>query len=190
MVALQMPPAARYARRARRFYNIGWRDDETEIMRCWDDAAPRRLQGVQARHACVMDVWSILDWFSKDFGFTLGQSFASKEPWDELWDYFELILGSWRGIREVVGSLMLENRSQNQGNLAAHLHFESKSWSANLLKAPQSLPEGLPKRMKVVKRNNHQQIDKLYAFEGGSVVSLDDKMKIFSDKIRRWIYQL
>ena len=63
MVALQMPPAARYARRARRFYNIGWRDDETEIMRCWDDAAPRRPQGVQAEHACLM----MFDWFWIDF---------------------------------------------------------------------------------------------------------------------------
>ena len=121
---------------------------------------------------------------------TLAQNFTSKESWDELWDYFELILGSWRDIGEVVGSLMLENRSQNEGNLAAHLHFESKSASASLLKAPQSLPKGLPNRIKVVKRNNHQRIDKLYAFEGGFLVSLDAKMMIFSNKFRRSNYQL
>ena len=94
------------------------------------------------------------------------QNFTSKEHWDELWDYFELILGSWRDIGEVVGSLMLENRSQNKGNLAAHLRFESKSESASLLKAPQSLPKGVLNRIKVVKRNNRQRIDKLYTFEG------------------------
>ena len=110
--------------------------------------------------------------------------------WDELWDYFELILGSWRGIGEVAGSLMLENRSQNEGNLAAHLHFEAKSGSASLLKAPQSLPKGLPNRIKVVKRNNHQRIDELYAFEGGFLVSLDAKMMILSNKFRRSNYQL
>ena len=73
---------------------------------------------------------------------------------------------------------MLENRSQNEGNLAAHLHFESKSGSARLLKAPQNLPKGLPNRIKVVKRNNHQRIDKLYAFDGGFLVSLDAKMMV------------
>ena len=78
---------------------------------------------------CLMDFGLIF----KDFGFALGRNFHSKEPWDELWDYFELILGSWRGVGEVVGSLMLEKRSQNEGNLAAHLHFELKSGSANLL---------------------------------------------------------
>ena len=103
----------------------------------------------------------------------MGQKFTSKEPWNELWDYFELILGLWRGIGEVVGRLMLENSSQNEGNLAAHLHFESKSGSASLLKAPQSLPKGLPNRIKVVKTSIHQRIDKLYAFEGGVLVSLD-----------------
>ena len=145
---------------------------------------------VKARHACMMDVWSILDWFSKDFGLTLNQHSRSKEPWDELWDYFELILGSWRGIGEVAGSLMLENRSQNEGNLAAHLHFEAKSGSASFLKAPQSLPKGLPNRIKVVKRDDHQRIDELYAFEAGFVVSLDAKMMILSDKFRRSNYQL
>ena len=89
-----------------------------------------------------------------------------------------------------VGSLMLESRSQNEGNLAAHLHFESKSASASLLKAPQSLPKGVSNRIKVVKRNNHQRIDKLYAFEGGFLVSLDAKMMIFSNKFRRSNYQL
>ena len=69
----------------------------------------------------------------KDLGFTEGRNFNSKEPWDELWDYFEFILGSWRGIGEVVGSLVLEDRSPNDGNLAAHLHFEPKSESASLL---------------------------------------------------------
>ena len=118
------------------------------------------------------------------------QNSTSKESWDELWDYFELILGSWRDIGEVVGSLMLENSSQNEGNLAAHLHFESKSASASLLKAPQSLPKGLPNRIKVVKRNNHQRIDKLYAFEGGFLVSLDAKMMIFAHTFRRSNYQL
>ena len=67
---------------------------------------------------------------------------------------------------------MLENRSQNKGNLAAHLRFESKSGSASLLKAPQSLAKGVSNRIKVVKRNNHQRLDKLYAFEGGCLVSL------------------
>ena len=118
------------------------------------------------------------------------QNFTSKEPWDELWDYFELILGSWRGIGEVAGSLMLENRSQNEGNLAAHLHVDSKSGSADLLKASRSVPKGFPNRIKVVKRNNHQRIDKLYAFEGGFLVSLDAKMMILSDKFRRSNYQL
>ena len=88
-------------------------------------------------------------------------------------------------IGEGAGSLMLENRSQNEGNLAAHLHFETKSGSASLLKVPQSLPSGLPNRIKVVKRNNHQRIDELYAFEGGFLVSLDAKMMILSDKFRQ-----
>ena len=145
---------------------------------------------VKARYACMMDVWSILDWFSKGFGFTLGRNFDSKEPWNELWVYFELILGSWRGVGEVVGSLMLEKRSQNEGNLAAHLHFELKSGSANLLWAPQSLPKGLPNRIKVVKRNNHQRIEKLYVFEGGILVNVDAKIMILSDKIRRSNYEL
>ena len=118
------------------------------------------------------------------------QNFDSKKPWDERWGCFELIWGLWRGIGEVVGRLMVENRSQNEGNLAAHLHFESKSGSARLLKAPQSLPKGLPNRIKVVKRNNHQRIDKLYAFEGGFLVSLDAKMMIFADTFRRSNYQL
>ena len=145
---------------------------------------------VKARHTCMMDVWSIFDWFSKNFGLTLAQNFTSKELWDELWDYFALILRSCRDIGEVVGNLMLENRSQNEGNLAAHLRFEYKSWSASLLKAPQRLPKGLPNRIKVAKRNNHQRIDKLYAFEGGFLVSLDAKMMIFSNKFRRSNYQL
>ena len=135
---------------------------------------------------CLIDFGLIFE----DFGLTLAQNFTSKESWDELWDYFELILGSWRDIGEVVGSLMLENRSQNEGNLAAHLRFESKSGSASLLKAPQSLPKGLPNRIKVVKRNNHQRIDKLYACEGGILVNLDTKMMIFSNKFRRSNYQL
>ena len=135
----------------------------------------------------MMDVWLILDWFSNDFGLTLGQSFDSKEPWAELWDYFALILGSWKGVGEVVGSLMLENRSQNEGNLAAHLHFESKSGWASLLKASQSRPKGLPNRINVVKRNNHQRLDKLYAFEGGLLVSLHAKMMIFSNTFRKRI---
>ena len=145
---------------------------------------------VKARHACMMDVWSILDWSSRDFGFTLGWNFDSKGPWEELWDCFELILGSWRDVGEVVWSLMLENRSQNEGILAAHLHFEPKSESASLLWASQSLPKGLPNRIKVMKINNHQRIDKLYAFEGGFLVSLDVKMMIFSNKFRRSNYQL
>ena len=136
------------------------------------------------------DVWSILNWFSNDFGLSLGQNFDSKKDWDELWDYFELILVSWRGIGEAVGSLMLENRSQNQEILAAHLHFDAKSKSASLLWASQSLPKGLPNRMKVMKTNNHQRIDKLYAFEGGFLVSLDAKMMIFADTFRRSNYQL
>ena len=78
---------------------------------------------------CLIDFGLIF----KDFGFTLGRNFHSKEPWDELWDYFELILGSWRGVGEVVGSLMLEKRFQNEGNLAAHLHFETKNNSTSLL---------------------------------------------------------
>ena len=99
-------------------------------------------------------------------------------------------MGSWGGIGEVAESLMLENRSQDEGNLAAHLHFEAKSGSASLLKAPQSLPEGLPNRIKVVERNNHQRIDKLYALGGGFLVSLDAKMMIFSDKFQRSNYEL
>ena len=75
---------------------------------------------------------------------------------------------------------MLENRSQNEGNLAAHLRFDSKSGAASLLKAPQRLPKGLPNRIKVAKRNNHQRIDKLYALEGGFLVNRDAKMMIFS----------
>ena len=90
----------------------------------------------------------------------------------------------------MVGSLMLENRSQNEGNLATHLRFESKSGSASLLKAPQSLPKGLPNRIKIVKTHIHQRIDKLYTFEGGVLVSLDNKMMIFSNKFRRSNYQL
>ena len=120
-----------------------------------------------------------------DFELTLGQNSPLRESWDELCDYFELFLGSWRGFGEAARSLMLENRPQNEGDLAAHLHFEFKSGSASLLKAPQSLPKGLPNRIKVVKRNKHQRIDKLYAFEGGFLVSLDAKMKIVSDKTRR-----
>ena len=58
-------------------------------------------------------------------------SFDSKGPWEQLWDCFEFIFRSWKD--EVVGSLMLENRSQNEGNLAAHLHFEPKRGSASLL---------------------------------------------------------
>ena len=90
----------------------------------------------------------------------------------------------------MVGSLMLKNRSQNEENQAAHLHFEAKSGSASLLKAPQSLPKGLPNRIKVMKRNNHQRTDKLYALEGEFLVSLDAKMMICSDKFRRSNYQL
>ena len=149
-----------------------------------------RKTKVKARHSCMMDVSSILDWFSKDFGLTLRQNFTSKTPWDELWDYFEFILGSWRCIGEVVGSLVLENRFQNEGNLAAHLHFEFKSGSASLLKAPQSLPKGLPNRTKVVKSNLQQRIDKHYGLEGGFLVSLDAKMMIFSNKFRRSNYQV
>ena len=125
-----------------------------------------------------------------DFELTLGQNSPLRESWDELCDYFELILGSWRGIGEAARSLMLENRSQNEGDLAAHLHFEFKSGSASLLKAPQSLPKGLPNRIKVVKTNIHQRIDKLYTFEDGFLVSLDAKMMIFSNKFRRSNYQL
>ena len=138
----------------------------------------------------MIDVWSILDWSSRDFGFTLEWNFDSKGPWEEHWDCFELILGSWRDVGEVVWSLMLENRSQNEGILAAHFDFEAKSESASLLWASQSLPKGLPNRIKVMKINNHQRIDKLYAFEGGFLVSLDVKMMIFSNKFRRWNYQL
>ena len=54
----------------------------------------------------------------------------------------------------------------------------------------QSVPKGLPNQIKVVKRNNQQWIDKLYAFEGGFLVSLDAKMTIFSNKIWRSNYQL
>ena len=85
---------------------------------------------------------------------------------------------------------MLENRSQNEGNLTAHLHFEAKSGSASILKAPQSLPKDLPNRIKVVERNNHQRIDELYAFEAEFLVSLDAKMMILSGKFRRSNYQL
>ena len=130
---------------------------------------------------CLIDFGLIF----KDCRAHFAPKFHAKEPWDELCDYFELILGSCRGIGEVVGSLMLENRSQNEGNQAAHLHFDTKRGSANLLKAPQSLPKGLLNRIKVVKRNNHQRIDKLYAFEGGFLVSLDAKMMIFADTFRR-----
>ena len=96
----------------------------------------------------------------------------------------------WRGIGEAARSLMLENRSQTEGNLAAHLHFDFKSGSASLLKAPQSLPKGLPNRTKVVKSNLQQRIDKHYALEGGFLVSLDAKIMIFSYKFRRSNYQL
>ena len=125
-----------------------------------------------------------------DFELTLGQNSALRESWDELCGYFEVILGSWRGIGEAARSLMLENRSQNEGNLDAHLHFDFKSGSASLLKAPQSLPTGLPNRTKVVKSNLHQRIDKHYALEGGFLVSLDAKIMIFLYKFRRSNYQL
>ena len=78
---------------------------------------------------CSIDFGLIFE----DFGFTLGGNFNSEEPWDELLDYFELILKSWRGVGEVVGSLMLENPPQNEGNLAANFHFEARSWSASFL---------------------------------------------------------
>ena len=91
---------------------------------------------------CLIDFALIFKGFRAHFG----PSFTSKEHLDELWDYFELVLASWRGIGEVVGSLMLEDRSQNDGNLTAHLHFESKSGSASRLKASQSLPKGFPNR--------------------------------------------
>ena len=61
---------------------------------------------------------------------------------------------------------------RNEGNLVAHLHFESKSASASLLKAPRNPPKGVSSRIKGIKRNNHQRLDKLYAFEGGCLVSL------------------
>ena len=80
---------------------------------------------------CLIDFGLIF----KDCRAHFAPKFHAKEPWDELCDYFELILGSCRGIGEVVGSLMLENRSQNEGNQAAHLHFDTKRGSANLLKA-------------------------------------------------------
>ena len=80
---------------------------------------------------------------------------------------------------------MLENRSQNEGSLAGYLHFEFKSGSASLLRASQRLQKGLPNQIKVVKRNNHQRIEKLYVFEGGFLMSLDAKMMIFSNKFRR-----
>ena len=60
-------------------------------------------------------------------------SFDPKGPWEQLWDCLEFIFGSWRDVGEVVGSLMLENRPQNEGILAAHFHFEAKSESASLL---------------------------------------------------------
>ena len=90
----------------------------------------------------------------------------------------------------MVGSLVLENRFQNEGNLAAHLHFEFKNGSASLLKGPQSLPKGLLNQIKVVKRNNHQRIDKLHAFEGGVVGEFGCHNDVFSDKFRRSNYQL
>ena len=79
---------------------------------------------------CVIDFGLIFKGFRAHFG---SKFWDSKEPWDKLWDYFELILGSWRDIGEVVWSLMLENRSQNEGILAAHFDFEAKSESASLL---------------------------------------------------------
>ena len=44
----------------------------------------------------------------------MGRNLDSKEPSDKLWDYFQLILESQRAVGEAVGSLMLENRSQNE----------------------------------------------------------------------------
>ena len=230
------------------------------MMRWWNRAAPRRPQRVHARHACMINVWSILDWFSKDFGLSLGRNFNSKEPSDKLWDYFQLILGSQRAVGEAVGSLMLENRFQNerawrrssilkpkvglrasdeipkasrkvsvwaeisirkslrinfgiifsslwqravgkavgslllenrsQNERAWRRHFDTKSQSASLLWASESLPKGVTNRIEIMKSNNHHRTDKFYAFEGGCFVSLHAKMMICSHQIRRSKHQL
>ena len=57
--------------------------------------------------------------------------------------------------------------------------------SASFLKAPQSFPKGLPNRIKVVKRNNHQRIDKLYAFEDEFLVRLDTKIMMFFKQVSK-----
>ena len=108
---------------------------------------------------CLIDFGLIFKGFRADFepkfhlGWTLGL----------FWAYFGIMEGHWRGGGEPDAGKSLSKRE----SLAAHLHFEAKSGSASLLKAPQSLPKGFPNRIKVMKRNNHQRIDELYAFEGG-----------------------
>ena len=84
-----------------------WTFKEKVIIKSWKTK-------VKIRHACMMKVWSILDWFSKDFRLSLGRNFDSKEPSDKLWDYFQLILISQRAVGEAVGILMLEKHSQNE----------------------------------------------------------------------------
>ena len=51
----------------------------------------------------------------------------------------------WRGGAEPDAEKSLSERKK----LAAHLHFESKDGSANILS--QTVPKGLPNRIKVVK---------------------------------------
>ena len=51
--------------------------------------------------------------------------------------------------------------------------FWVQKWVCEPLESSQSLPKSLPNRIKVVKRNNHQRIDKVYAFESRFLVRLD-----------------
>ena len=123
-----------------------------------------------------MHVWWMFDWFWIDFE-RISRS---------LWAKISLRNSLGMNFGSILSSFWDHGR-------ALERWWGAWCWQINLSEPSEScqnLHNGIPNRVKLVKRNNHQRIDKLYVFEGGFLVSLDPKMMIFANTFRRSNYQL